>query len=164
MLVIGPSQAIIVGPSGAKYTAAGPGAVVPKAGGRSAMVIGPAAKITIAPSIAEIVQPPARGAWDENGWACQSSGRERIYQGYYRANDRHQHQTRKFHGRIIVSGHEVIPFIADPPNQIKRHPKGPCFSFETSPWFRVHWHHPARNVDDAILYIEKILEEAINDY
>jgi hypothetical protein len=29
-------------------------------------------------------------------------------------------------------------------------------------WFHVNWRQPARNADEAILYLEKVLDEAIN--
>jgi hypothetical protein len=31
-----------------------------------------------------------------------------------------------------------------------------------APWFQLNWHRGANNVDDAILYLEKVLDEAVN--
>jgi hypothetical protein len=158
MIIIGPQKVITVRPSRETIPTLGPIQAHP------AVVVTPSRTIRIEPAVGQIVQPPPRGVWDENGWSHQASGRDHIYQGTYRVYDPRRHQFSQYHGRIVERGNEIIPYIADPPYQIKHHPKGPCFVLESTPWFRVHWHHPARNVDDAILYIQKVLEEALNHY
>ncbi len=77
------------------------------------------------------------------------------------ANRRSREQLR-FEGRILEAAHRVTPYIANPPVEIKRHPKGPCFRVSQAPWFQIHWRRAAANVDDALLYVERILDEAIN--
>jgi hypothetical protein len=56
----------------------------------------------------------------------------------------------------------VTAYIADPPPEIRRHPHGACFQLYRDPWFQLHWSRPARNPDDAILYMERVLDESIN--
>ena len=135
-VVIGPSEPILVRP-----------------GFQSFFQIGPAA--------ATQVEPQPRGLWDERGWAVRTRGAQSIYEGHYRVIQRRSRQTLRFAGRIQESGQGILMYIANPPPEIQGHPKGPCFSPEGLPWFRLHWHHPAHNVDDAILYMERILSECV---
>lgn len=116
-------------------------------------VIGPARPVTIGPR--------PRGVWEEQGWTRSRNDGTWVYEGYYRVRDRHGRQ-RRFPGRVIVRPGEVRPYIADPPPELRTHPKGPCFMLVRAPWFRLHWHRPAGNADEAILYIEKVLVEALN--
>ncbi len=132
---------------------------------RRVLVVGPAraaAPTKTLPGPAPVVQAPPRGAWDERGWQHWRERGGTVYAGYYRLLDRRLVQQRRFPGRVIIAGKQVQAYIADPPPEIGRHPKGPCFQLTSGRWFRVHWHRPAENVDEAILYIERILDEAIN--
>jgi hypothetical protein len=112
----------------------------------------------VSPARSSTVTPPLRGAWDERGWTKRGTGRHEIYEGHYLVG------TRKYRGRIEVrNGHrDISPFIYDPPLEIKKHPHGSCFQLVSDDWFHLHWSRPARNVDDAILYMERILDESIN--
>lgn len=139
-LVIGPKESIRVGP-------------------KKVVQVGPKHAVH-----AVIVQPPARGLWDERGWTCEHSNGVRYFQGYYQSCRRNDHQHLTWPGRIFVRGNEVTLYIADPPANLSQHPKGVCFHNEEGRWFRLHWHHAARNVDDAILYMERILYELINTH
>jgi len=114
--------------------------------------------ITVQPSITVTVTPPERGAWDERGWIKHSNGRHEIYEGYYAVG------TQRFRGRIEVRGHRgrnVTAYIDNPPPEIKYHPHGACFQLVRDDWFILHWARPARNVDDAILYMERVLDESL---
>jgi hypothetical protein len=126
------------------------------------MLVGPTPVIVVAPPPAILVETPHRAAWDERGWNQEAHGRMRVYRGQYQVYDRRLGRLRRFAGRVVVDRKEVCIYIADPPAEIKRHPKGPCFALEETPWFRLHWHHPARHVDEAILYMEKVLAECLN--
>jgi hypothetical protein len=105
------------------------------------------------------VDPPQRGAWDERGWTRRTEGRNEIYAGNYQAGQ------RTFAGRIQIEerSRRITAFIHNPPREIKRHRKGPCFQQYGigTGWFVLHWRRPAQNVDDAILYMERILDESI---
>jgi hypothetical protein len=113
---------------------------------------------TIEPTIATIVEAPGRGAWDEKGWTRQRN----TYEGRYEVYERKSGRIRRFNGRIVQLGEVAQTFIADPPPEIKRHPKGPCFQLYDGVMFKVEWHQPARNVDEAILYVERVLDESLN--
>lgn len=135
-----------------------------------AVVIKPATVIVIEPQRIDVidvkpvravtVQPPERGAWDERGWNRTTTGGSETYEGYYFVG------KRKFRGRIEVNGirgQKVRAYIYDPPREVKKHRHGPCFQLVGDNWFHLHWSRPARNVDDAILYMERILDESIGD-
>lgn len=128
----------------------------------SRIVIGPSTAIVVHPSPPVLVQPPARGAWQEKGWIMEHRPGRETYRGQYAVIDRAPQQHQRFTGRLEVVRREILAFIADPPPAIRSHPKGPCFSLISEGWYQIHWHRPPRNVDDAILYIEKILDEVIN--
>lgn len=145
--IVGPSAGILVGP-----TPDGPVQIGPSEA--PVVVVGPASVL--------IVEPPPRGAWDERGWTVRRSNSQATYEGYYHVLDRRTSRLQRYAGRVVARNGRVVPYIADPPHQIKRHPKGPCFKPWNLPWFCVEWRRPATNVDDAILYVEKVLDEALN--
>ncbi len=147
-------KVFVVGPSGGTWL------VVPG----DASVIGPAedAETVIGPSAMSTVAPPERGAWDERGWSRELKQGEEVYKGFFQVANRRTRTTQTFPGVIFVRRRKIVTCIADPPPEIKRHPKGPCFTPIQKPWFRLNWFRPAKNVDDAILYMEKILDECIN--
>lgn len=116
------------------------------------------AAVKITQSKTAHVKPPQRGAWDERGWTKTTSGNKETYEGFYRA------QERKYQGRIEISSwaKRIRMYIYDPPPQIKKHEHGACFLLVKNGWFVLHWSKAARNVDDAILYMEKILDESLS--
>jgi hypothetical protein len=118
-------------------------------------------RLIVTPELPLEITPPRRAAWDEQGWLRKGSDSRIVYEGTYRVR-RRSGTVATFRGRITVQNGAVTPYIADPPPQIKRHPKGPCFQLTQPPWFRIHWHRPATNVDDALLYVERVLDEVIN--
>lgn len=113
--------------------------------------------IKVEPSRALTVAPPERGAWDERGWTWNASGGRETYEGFYQVGN------RKFRGRIETrGGRKVAAYIYDPPPEVKRHRHGACFQLVKDGWFHLHWSRPARNVDDAILYMERVLDESLH--
>lgn len=123
-----------------------------------AILPGPTDVIMIQPSRTVTVTLPERGAWDERGWIKHSNGGREIYEGYYAVG------TRRYHGRIEVRGRRgrnVSAYIYNPPPEIKHHPHGACFQLIGDGWFILHWARPARNIDDAILYMERVLDESL---
>jgi hypothetical protein len=156
--IIGPISSIVIGPSAVVQIRPGqPVLVVPG----SALLIQPKRGETtlIQPKQPLSVIPPQRGAWDERGWTKQTAAGQENYEGYFLAG------ARKFRGRITSSdrGRNISIYIHDPPHEIKEHPRGGCFQLVSDGWFRLHWSRPARNVDDAILYMEKVLDESLHD-
>lgn len=117
-------------------------------------VIGPAPDVT--------VQAPPRYAWDEKGWEQFSQGHDVHYSGRYRVYDYRQGKWRAFDGRLVQSGARITAYCADPPVEIKGHPKGPCFMLTQSPWFRIHWRRQPGSVDEALIYVERLLDECLN--
>jgi hypothetical protein len=128
----------------------------------SEIVIGPSTTIIVRPSIPVLIQPPPRGAWQEKGWIMEHHAGSETYRGQYVTIDRALRQHQQFAGRLETLHREIRAFIADPPSGIRTHPKGPCFSLIGEGWYQIHWHRAPKNVDDAILYIERILDEVVN--
>jgi hypothetical protein len=117
-------------------------------------------ELLVAPSAVVRVAPEPRAAWDERGWRRTREGAAELYVGNYVV--RRGRRPEAYRGHILVAGGLVTPYIADPPAEIRSHRKGPCFQLSNPPWFRVHWQRPATNVDDALLYVERVLHEALN--
>lgn len=113
----------------------------------------------VAPASTVAVKPPRRGAWDERGWTRSLNGRNEIYVGFFAVG------TERFQGRIEIRqrSNRVSMYIRNPPREIKQHRHGPCFQLVKDGWFHLHWSRPARNVDDAILYMERILDESLRN-
>lgn len=115
-----------------------------------------------APQPALAVAPPPRGAWQERGWEQGEERGQTMYTGDYQVRERAAGVPRSFRGRVILQGGKAEAYIADPPPEAARHAKWTCFHQVGGPWYHVNWRTPARNVDEAILYLEMILDEAIN--
>jgi hypothetical protein len=131
------------------------------------IVVEPAQRETVrvAPAPTVTIKPPDRGAWDERGWTRRSEGGTETFEGFYQVNHRKRGQLLRFRGRIQVSGRtgqKISVYILNPPPEVKSHRHGPCFQLLRDGWFSLHWSRPARNVDDAILYLEKVLDESLN--
>ena len=123
-------------------------------------VVGPAQPVQVGPTHALVVDAIPRGAWDEKGWNRTTLHGKQVYTGYYDVKRRGR--PVQYAGRVVEEHNTFVAYVADPPREIKRHPKGPCFRLIKAPWFRVEWRRPARNPDDAILYVQKVLDEALN--
>lgn len=119
--------------------------------------------VAVAPSAPMILEPVRRGVWDERGWSkLGDSGRE-VFAGNYEVLERRSGQRRRYQGRVEMQRGVAVPHIAAPPPGITGHPKWACFHrMGDRDWFRINWHRPARHADDAILYVEKILDEVLN--
>lgn len=164
-VVIKPDQPIVIKPSAETITirpAANPVVIKPA----QSVVIEPKTTQTISvqPSVSVTVKPPQRGAWDERGWTNRTDGGREIYEGFFQVANQKRGETRRFRGRIEIGGwgKKISVFIHNPPPEIKRHRHGPCFQLMRDGWFSLHWSRPARNADDAILYMERILDESLN--
>lgn len=142
-IVIGPQNPIRVRPSQ-----------------RPALTVGPATTI-VSTTTAVTVIPPRRGVWEDKGWTCHQNGGQLLYTGRFEIRQRSNGRRHSFDGRVEMVRQEPIPFISNPPAAIKTHSKGPCFMLDHDRWYRIHWHRPPKNVDDAILYVEKILSEVL---
>lgn len=123
--------------------------------------IGPRPKI-IGPAIAPIIAPPPRYVWDERRWRRIEDGTSVQYLGEYLISAHGRSASRSFRGRIVEEPDGIKAYVADPPAAIRQHPKGPCFQLVKAPWFRVHWHKSPPSVDEALLYVERLLDECVN--
>ncbi len=159
-ILITPSTPLVITPSGPPITIR-PGTVL-RVGPANSVLIRPAAisAIRVAPSRPTTVRPPNRGAWDERGWSRSADHRREVYEGTYQVG------TRRFRGRVEqdVRGRQIVAYIHNPPAEIKRHRHGACFQQNGigTGWFRLHWRRSPRNVDEAILYMEQVLDESLN--
>lgn len=109
--------------------------------------------------------------WEERGWQKTTllERNQTIYQGKYHVNDA-DGKERLFDGYVSVVhelpfniGDEIITapdrfavFINDPPVEIKKHSKGPCFMLrseygKTPALFSLNFTKPPTHVDQAIL-------------
>lgn len=136
------------------------------------VTVGPAAPapIVVAPPAARpvvvrlppiVVSEVPRAAWDAKGWERRTAPRGATYTGAYEVA-RRGGPILRFAGRIEQRGERIDAYVADPPESIRRHPKGQCFALIEDGLFKVHWHRAPRNVDNAILYVERVLAEALS--
>lgn len=170
-VLIQPAAPVTIGPSADSLAAQPRGERRGVLEAAAAILIGPAPAVTIRPTPATTITPPKRGAWDEKGWHERQERGLRVYTGFYRVLHRQSGQFREYAGRVHVQGRQVTPWIADPPAELARHPKAPCFRIDDRlpwtreagiTWFRAHWYKPAENVDEGILSVERVLDEALN--
>ena len=130
--------------------------------GPATTVVGPRPAVITPGAMTATIAPPPRFAWDEKRWRKIREGATTHYLGPYRVFHRRAGQWREFDGRILEDVSGIKAYVADPPKEIKLHPKGPCFQLVKAPWFRVHWRKQPPNIDGALLYVERILDEALN--
>ena len=127
------------------------------------LVIGRDTVLVIGPQNCVTVTPPPRPIWDDRGWTVRPHARGNVYTGEYRVRTATMAQPRRFAGCIVQPPWPgtIIAYVADPPPELRRHQKGACFQLTQPPWFLVHWQQPATTVDDALLYVERVLAEAL---
>lgn len=146
------------------------------------LVIGPAEVTVISPTPVVEIDPPTvpvevigpipvpvlgrqpRGAWDEKGWSRSVERGRTVYVGYYQVTDERTGELRRFRGQVVEDhrAKRAVPWIEAPPPEIDRHPKRPCFRHVHEGWYEVNWYRPAKHADEAILYLEAVLDQAIN--
>jgi hypothetical protein len=104
-------------------------------------VVGPGdtSRVVIGRIANVVVSEAPRPAWDAKGWEREQRPDGVTYTGSYEAAGRGG-PSRRFRGRIEERGRRIDAYVADPPEAIRRHPKGPCFALVEAPWFKVHWH------------------------
>ena len=166
--LITPSPPITVSPSGPPITIYPSSAIqirpqalfVVRPSEVARITVRPTMTTTIAPTRPETIHSPARGVWDERGWTRRRDSSNEVYEGEYQVGD------RRFRGRIEVGrNNRIQAFIHEPPGEIRRHRHHACFQqygIRTG-WFLLHWRRSPRNVDEALLYFEQILDESINN-
>ena len=152
LLAVGPSPMVVVISPSAPATIIRPSSAV-------AVMVATAYAVSVPPSRTATIQPPRRGAWQERGWSHRRDGAKDIYEGEYQVG------ARRFRGRIEVAGRgRIQAFIHDPPTERRRHPHRGCFQQigVGTGWYILHWRRAPRNVDEALLYFDQILDESIN--
>ena len=160
-LVIAPSEPIQIGP--APPVVIRPSLII-GSGPREAPPIVSAARaeVVIEPAKPQVVEAPPRSYWDERGWTRSGRNGSREYQGMYRIVDRQTGEGLAFAGRIEENRRIAVPYILNPPPQCKRHNKWICFKPKRKGVYRIEWRRPARHPDEAILYVEQVLDESVN--
>lgn len=149
--LIRPTHPIVIKPSAEAY--------VVRPSSVTQIVPSDVAVLRVVPVEAATVRPPDRGAWDERGWIRKRDRGLEIYEGQYQIG------TRRFTGRIEVERRgRISAFIHNPPKEIRRHRHRACFQQVGvgTGWFRLHWSRSPQNVDEAILYFERVLDESFN--
>src|SRR5262245_49301178 len=66
-------------------------------------------------------------------------------------------------GRIERAGDTFRVFVRNPPPEMRRHPKWPCFNrHDDSGWYRIHLHTSPvdRDANAVIRYVEQIITES----
>lgn len=128
-----------------------------------AVVVGPRAvkEITIGPGVL-VTTDSNRPMWEEKGWQQTIEQGSAAYAGHYAVLDELHKNWRRFQGVVVMEAGIAQPYIEDPPPEIRHHPKGPCFMLcaGSTSWFKLHWNTPAQHVDEAILYVERVLYES----
>ncbi len=125
-------------------------------------VVGPGKPQVIGPAAPTLVDVPYRQAWDEKRWTRNVTTGAIEFSGMYRVFDKRALVWREFHGRLVQQDNRIAAYIADPPPEIQKHPKAPCLQLVRAPWFRLHWAQDPKTLDQALLYMERILDESIN--
>lgn len=91
--------------------------------------------------------------WQEKGWTRENDG---TYCGLFEVPNR-----GKWSGEIQFAGSRLKAiYIYDPPQVVRRHSKWTCFAHCGNGWYTIHMHKLPRNADEAILNVERILNEA----
>jgi hypothetical protein len=142
------SPPLVVGPSAARII------IQPSREPTSRVVIGPTPRTRI-----DRVNRPV---WEEKGWTSSRKDGDTVFEGFFEVVQRRESRRRRFSGVIRYGSDGLAAYIADPPPEIRKHPKGPCFALTQAPWFRVHWRRAPKDVDNAILYVETVLDESLN--
>lgn len=89
--------------------------------------------------------------WRQRGWQKTSGG----YKGYYRTPySSYEGEIRQpYLGRYQL-------FITNPPKKLKKHRKWICFTHKGGGRYQIHLHTQPRDVDSAILLVERMIREA----
>jgi hypothetical protein len=124
-------------------------------------VIGPRPQV-IGPKPSLTVEAPPRFAWDEKRWRKRTSGHDVELVGQYRVFDQRRGRWREFRGRVVQQGGDIGAYINDPPTEMRQHRHGACLQLVEGRWFRLHFQRAPKNLDDAVLYLERMLSESLN--
>jgi hypothetical protein len=125
-------------------------------------VIGPRPQV-IGPKPGTVVAAPPRFAWDEKRWRRVDANGQTEVVGRFRVHDRRRNRWHEFDGRLVQTNREVAAYIADPPVEMKHHRHGACLQLVKAPWFRLHWGTQPKTLDDALIYMERMLDESFNE-
>lgn len=106
---------------------------------------------------------PITSLWERNGWTRQDGRRGTVYTGEFRATRARSGARQLFAGRIEQLGGHCQAYVRHPPpSLLAEHPKRLCFHALDQGWFHMNWWHGTSCVDETIVYVEKVLAEALN--
>ncbi len=116
------------------------------------VAIPPSRRIRVARRIE--VKPSRLPYWEEKGWTRSKRVGTTVYEGYF-YSPRH-----KVKGRIEEGFFTCKIWMRNPPRHtLQRHPTWGCFRPRSDDWWEIH-HHGCRNASNAILQVERTLNEA----
>lgn len=98
-----------------------------------------------------VVRPSFRSLHVERGWVAYEGG----WTGWFRA------RGRRFGGDAVQISADRFQFHCQAPEEIKRHPKFPCFRWVGEGWYFVNFAIQPRSLDEGIAYIERLLTETL---
>lgn len=101
-------------------------------------------------STVQTVKASPKWLWQTLGWVKQ----ENAYKGFYRT----VYGSRR--GHIVEKKGSFDIFILDPPEEVKLHPKWSCFVHAGDKWFFINQKRFAKDIDGAIVGVQKIIEES----
>jgi hypothetical protein len=101
-------------------------------------------------STVHIVKASPKWLWQALGWVKQ----ENAYKGFYRT------VYGSYKGHIVEIKGSFEVFILNPPEEVKFHPKWSCFAHAGDNWFFINQKKFAKDVDGAIVGVQKIIEES----
>ncbi len=106
----------------------------------------PAAPILVEPEKPIAIARKPTSLWEDKGW--QRTGD--TYTGFFSNN------RRRWYGEIKWGRNGLRDcFIFNPPQELSRHEHWCCFSHKGNGKYAVHFSTPPRNVDAAIMNVEK---------
>jgi hypothetical protein len=100
-----------------------------------------------------VVKATAGPVWIDKGWLKISAT---TYAGYFDVPGR-----GRWSGKVKMGSTGFLgTYILNPPVVVRNHEKWHCFSHQGDGWYNVHMAKKPRTIDEAILNVERILNEA----
>lgn len=98
----------------------------------------------------KIVKASPKWLWQTQGWVKQG----KAYKGFFRT------VYGSYRGHIVERKDSFEIFILNPPEEVRLHPKWSCFVHAGDNWFFINQRRFAKDVDGAIVGVQKIIEES----
>jgi hypothetical protein len=162
--LVSPREPTVVGPGQRKLSIIGPPTTVtigPGENGATSKAI--SSQYVIKPAAHPTVAPHPRPYWDERGWTRRRVNGYWAYRGSSQVFEERTGEWRTFTGQVFEETDKAVPHIDRLPPQVKRHPKWVCFHRKRDGSYYLDWRTPAADADEAIMYVEDVLCDSINN-